>query len=400
MWRLIIYLIILVASVWVGLALVKHPGYLLIMYKPWLVQMPLWLAILATVIVFLLFYFLISSFDQLKFLWYQFKNWLRFRREHVSYTKTQQGLAALIEGNWPYAERLFVAGSVQAVEPLVNYLGAAKAAHELKDYEGRDQYIQKAYKIAPHAHVAIGLVQAEFALDDNKLEEAQATLNHLRQSQPKHPRILQLLEKTYVRLSDWKNLLTLLPALQKAKVINKEQYEQFEKNIYCELLKDENIKDRYTLDNIWQEVPKSAKRQSTVVCAYVKQLLRFPNTTETAQELIRKVLKTNYNPELVKIYGKLPFDNLNRQLGIVGGWLKTYGERPEILLLLGKLCMRVQLWGKAKDYFERVLNLGPNPEAYLEYGKLLEQLGENEEAVMRYRESLTQTVLTHRNEAV
>lgn len=400
MWRLIIYLIILILSVWIGLEVVKHPGYLLIMYQPWMVQMPLWLAAFATFIFFILFYFLITSVDQLHLLWYRFQNWLRFRREQVSYTKTQQGLAALIEHHFLNAERLFVSGINQTVEPLVNYLGAAKAAHAALEYEKRDQYIQKAYQIAPHANMAIGLVQAEFALDQDKLEQATATLNHLRQLQPKHPRVLQLLEKTYVRLSDWKNLLTLLPYLYKTKVINKEQFELFEKNIYCELLRTNHIKDRYTLDTLWYDIPRATKKNPDVATAYIKQLLRFPNTVKEAEEVIRKVLKTNYSPELVKIYGCLSFEpsdgsalrELNRQLSIAGSWLKTYGDQPDILLLLGKLCVRAKLWGKAKDYFVKCLTLGPNVEASLEYGKLLENLGENEAALQQYRESLTQEV--------
>lgn len=396
MYRLIIYLLILIASVWIGLTVVKHPGYLLIMYQPWMVQMPLWFAILATVIFFLFFYFLITSIDQIHLLFYRFKNWLRIRRQNISYTKTQQGLAALIEANWQSAIRLFLAGVSQTIEPLVNYLGAAKAAHELHDYEKRDQFIQKAYQIAPHADIAIGIVEAEFALEQDNLEQATAILNHLRQAQPKHPRVLRLLEKTYVRLSDWNNLLTLLPQLYKAKLLTKEQYEQFEKNIYCELLQTNHIQDRYALDKVWHDVPRAQKKNPVLVTAYVKQLLRFPNSSKEVEDLIRKILKHTYNAELVTIYSTLSFENINRQLALTGSWLKTYGDKPELLLLLGKLCVRAQLWGKAKDYFERCLSISPNPEAALEYGKLLEQLGEQEEALARYRESLTQEVILSR----
>ena len=75
---------------------------------------------------------------------------------------------------------------------------------------------------------------------------------------------------------------------------------------------------------------------------------------------------------------------------IVGAWVKMYGPHPELLLTLGKLCVQVQLWGKAKDYFTKCLEQGPNAEASLEYGKLLEFLGEPEEAMQKYREGLQQ----------
>ena len=89
------------------------------------------------------------------------KNWFRFRREHQLYSKTQLGLAALIEGRWKKAERLLLAGANKTIEPLINYLAAAKAAQEQGAHDRRDLYIHKAYQLVPHAELAIGLMQAE-----------------------------------------------------------------------------------------------------------------------------------------------------------------------------------------------------------------------------------------------
>ena len=55
--RLILFLLFLIASVSFGLVVVRHPGYLLVVYQPWMVQMPLWFAILG-----LFYHFLIILF--------------------------------------------------------------------------------------------------------------------------------------------------------------------------------------------------------------------------------------------------------------------------------------------------------------------------------------------------
>lgn len=392
MLRLIIFLLILIASVWAGIEVVRHPGYLLLVYQPWIVQMPLWFALVSFIIFFVLFYLLIDSIDRIYFMWYRLKNWMRFRREHKFYSKSQQGLTLLIEGRWKKAEQLLLAGANQTQEPLINYLGAAKAAQEQKIFDQRDKYIQKAYEIAPNEDLAIGLTQAELELAQDQLEQAAATLNHLRQISPRHPRVLKLLERVYVRLGDWKNLQVLLPALRKAKLLTAEQYDQFEKNIYCELLRTSNAKSLDTLQNMWNEMPRAMRKNPDVAHAYVQQLARFSDV-KNMEAIIRKTLKSHWQPDLVNIYGTLTFNNLDRQLIVVGGWLKMYGQKPEILLLLGKLCVRVQLWGKAKDYFEKCLSLGPNAEASLQYGKLLEQLGETSEALEKYRDGLAQIAL-------
>ncbi len=386
--RLFLLLLFLVASVWFGLTIMRHPGFLYVVYQPWMVQMPLWFALICLFIIFGLFYLVVTGIDKVVFLWFRMKNWLRFRREHRSYSKTQHGLTTLIEGRWKGAERLLLNGVNQSIDPLLNYLGAAKAAHEQNAFERRDKYIQTAYHVAPQEELAIGLVQATMELQQDRLESAAATLNHLLTLSPKHPQILRLLEKVYVRSSNWENLLALLPDLRKAQLITTEQSVQFEKNIYCEQLLAATNKNNEALHQLWNNMPRSARKNPEVVCAYVKQLQHNGHANHEIEELIRKTLKSHWQPELVTIYGTLPFTNLNRQLVIVGAWLKMYGPHLETRLTLGRLCMRVQLWGKAKDYFKKCLEDGFNPAASLEYGKLLELLGETDDAIAVYKAGL------------
>ncbi len=392
MWRLIIFLLLLVASVWVGIEVARHPGFLFIAYEPWMVQMPIWFALLALLIFLCLFYFLIHIIDGTQFLWFKFKNWLRFRREQKFYTKTQHGLTLLIESRFKKAERFLLAGVNQTAEPLINYLGAAKAAQEQNAYQRRDQYIQKAYEIAPQADLAIGITKAELEFEQGQFEQTIATLNHLRQISPRHPRVLSLLEKVYVRLGDWKALQAILPSLRKAKVLTDMQLEQFEKNLYCERFHSPTIISLDDVNQIWQEIPRYLRKNPDIVFAYSRQLIHFSATKE-AEDLIRKTLKNQWHAGLANLYGNLPFTNLNRQLVIAGAWLKMYGPKPELLLLLGKLCVRIQLWGKAKDYFEKCLAQGPNAEASLEYGNLLMQLDEPQEAMQKYKQGLERIVL-------
>jgi HemY protein len=374
--------------VWLGLTIVRHPGYLFIVSKPYMVQMPLWFVCIAIFIIFGLFYFLIDSIDRIQFWWYRVKNWLRLRREHKSYSKTQHGLSLLIEGRWAKAEKMLLQGSTnQGVEPLMNYLGAARAAQELKAYDRRDKYLRAAYKLAPHAELAIGLTQAELEIEHEQYEQASLTLIRLRGITRRHPRVLKLQEKVFVRLGDWQGLHKLLPELRRAKVLSGEQADQFEKNIYCQMLRAAGTKDRADLQRVWNDMPRSARKNPDIVLAYVQQLVTFGDHVE-AEQLIQKTLKYDWQPDLMKIYSGFKFDNLNRQLVIAGAWLKMYGTKPEILLFLGKICVQIQLWGKAKDYFEKCLAQGANAEAALAYGKLLEQLGDNDEAVDQYREVL------------
>jgi HemY protein len=391
--RLIIILLFLIASVWCGVLAIQHPGFLLIVYQPWMVQMPLWFAFISFLLFLGLFYILVDSIDRIGFLWFRLKNWLHLRREQKSFSKTQHGLAAFIEGRYKKSERLLLLGMKQSLDPLINYLFAARAAQQQKAFERRDSYIKKAYEIAPRANLAIGLVQAELESDQGQYEQAIATLTHLRELSPRHPKVLKLLEIIYVKLADWEHLKQLLPSMRKAKVITAEECDVFEKNIYCEIFRAASSKRLSDVRLIWSDVPRYLKKQPDVVCAYTTQLLQHApvtgaETTKEIETLIRKCLKTEWHAGLATIYGKLILTDLNRQLVIAGAWLKMYGQKPELLFLLGKICAQLQLWGKAKDYFSNCLAQGPNPAASLAYGRLLESLGEKELAMQKYREGL------------
>src|SRR3990167_2956945 len=227
--RLVVILLLLIISVWCGVEMARHPGYVLVVYQPWMIQMPLWFALIMLLIILGLCYIFLGGLDRLQFWWFRLWNYLHRRREQRSYSQTQRGLLALIEGHWHQAERLLLASAKQNKESLINYLFAAKAAQEQHADDRCARYLQKAHRIAPDAEMAIGLMQAELAISNARFEHALATLNHLHPLSPKHPRVLQLLEKVYVHTGDWQHLRLLLPYLRKAKVLSAAQADMFEK---------------------------------------------------------------------------------------------------------------------------------------------------------------------------
>ena len=84
------------------------------------------------------------------------------------------------------------------------------------------------------------------------------------------------------------------------------------------------------------------------------------------------------------------------RLGFDAVWLAEHhflgdycnAAAPDLLLAAARLCLRTGLWGKARSYLESVLALRPSPEAFQEYGKLLNQLGEIDAAADAFREGL------------
>ena len=67
-----------------------------------------------------------------------------------------------------------------------------------------------------------------------------------------------------------------------------------------------------------------------------------------------------------------------KQLQRAERWLEGRPLDAVLLMALGRLSLRNQLWGKARDYFERSLKLVPDTEVFAELARLLQNLHEPE----------------------
>jgi HemY protein len=90
----------------------------------------------------------------------------------------------------------------------------------------------------------------------------------------------------------------------------------------------------------------------------------------------------------VRLFGLVEGPDATKQLKRAEGWLAAHGDDPDLLLAAARLCLRNELWGKARSYLESVITLRPTPEAYQEYGRLLNRLGEADAAAEAFREGL------------
>ncbi len=390
MLRLIWILIILFVSVWLGLQIAKDPGLAFFSYRQWSVEMPLWFAALLFILLLLAGYSLLRFFGGLDRMFYQLKNWLRFRKVHNAYSKTNRGLIELIEHQWQDAEYYLKAGITQSEVPLINYLGLALAADAEGAFDRRDQYLRKAHFSAPRAEIVIGITEAQLKIKHGQTEAAYVVLMHLHQIAPKHTFVLSLLERLYVQLNDWQALIQLLPKLYKNRVIPRENFAIFEKNIYIELLKKatRTHETGAAVEILWESIPRKLRKDPALIYEYAKALSIDPDKADTLQLLLNKILNKVWNEKLVNLYGSLLTTYPQKQLISVERWLKQYPNQPALLHIAGLLAKRNQLWGKARSYFEESLKLQLSEEVYLDYGKLLEQLGDREMALESYRDGL------------
>jgi HemY protein len=272
--------------------------------------------------------------------------------------------------------------------PLFNYLQAARAAHLQGRNERRDDWLKLAYQEIPEAANAVLLTQAEFQLDQGQHEQALATLRRLDENSKDHGHALALLARLYFRLEDWAALREILPRVRKHAQVKPETLALWTVRVNREQI--DHATDNEALIAAWKDVPKAQKTDISLLEAYFQALMRTDQHERAEKELVA-ALKSNWRGPLVRLFGLVEGTDASKQLKKAEAWLSKHSEDPDLLLTAARLCLRNELWGKARSYLETVISLRPTPEAYQEYGGLLTQMGEADAAADAYRDGLKMT---------
>jgi HemY protein len=299
--------------------------------------------------------------------------------------KLTLGMIEVAEGNFARGEKLLARAAKGSDAPLFNYLQAARAAHLQGLDERRDQWLRLAFENTPEAANAVFLTQAEFQLDRGQHEQALATLRQLEENSVDHGYALALLGRLYYQLEDWQQLAQIMPRLKKHSHVKKETLDLWATRVHRENM--ERASDGDAVNAEWKTVPNGLKNELPLLDAYFMNLMRT-GLHEKAEKDLAAALKTNWRGPLARLFGLIEGPDPTRQLKRAEGWLSKHGDDPDLLLAAARLCLRTELWGKARSYLETVISLRPTPEAYQEYGQLLAQLGEADAAADAYRSGL------------
>ena len=299
--------------------------------------------------------------------------------------KLTRGMIAVAEGNFARGEKMLARAASTSDSPLFNYLQAARAAHLQGRDERRDEWLRLAYAETPEASNAVLLTQAEFQLDRGQHEQALATLRRLEEDSKNHAHALALMGRLYFRLEDWDALGELLPRLRKNTNLPPETLDKWTIRVHAEAL--DTAADVEVLDQAWKTVARKYRNDLGLLESYYGGLMRN-GVHDRAEKELAAALRTNWRGPLVSLFGLVEATDTTKQLKRAEGWLKNHGEDPDLLLAAARLCLRNELWGKARSYLETVISMRPTPEAYREYGSLLAEMGEADAAADAYRDGL------------
>lgn len=386
--RALLWLLAL-AAVAVGISLAARfsDGYLLLVVPPYRVELALTLAIFLFFAAFFLLYLLLRIVGLTLSLPTRVSEFRARRRRERAAASLHEAIRLLFEGR--FTQALKKAGEAHAAGQSrgLSALLAARAAQRLREPEKEKEWLDRARVDDPKLESARLMLEAEGAIDHGRFQEAATALQRLQGIAGRHIAALRLELRAQQGCGNWPEVLRLARLLDKREAMPPEVVLEIKTRAHQESIR-QRLGDQGQLLDYLQQVPVK-ERNPRLVHAFSEALMASGDHGE-AQRLIEKQLDTEWDAELVQLYGRVRAGDLTSCIARAEKWLPQHPDDSRLLLALGRLCLAQRLWGKAQIYLEASLSLADQRAVRLELARLFEQTERSGEAMPHYRAAAEQ----------
>ena len=376
LWRWVLLLVVVAALAAFGWHwIAEDPGYVLLRLRGWRVET----TVVAAVVILVLVWALLS-------LAWRLLRWpfgaLSRRHRRLSQQRLGEGLIALFEGRHGDAERdLNRASRLPSVRgPAL--LASAEAASRRGEHGRALEALNQAAQSAPQA---ARVLRARVLRREGKSSEALALLAPEADKGSLAPAGWRELALAALASGDLRRARDALTPLQKSAALGARGYAALEIQVLSATINA--AADGATLNALWSQLPKAQRRVPAIIDAYARRAAAF-GLTLPAMDEVESALRREWSPLLIETYGALAGEDIEARLHRAEGWLDAHPNDANLLLTLGRMCVRLKLWGKAHQYLNRSLALAPSGAAWEASGDAFAGQGDFTNAQRCYRNAL------------
>jgi len=385
---ILLFLVVAIAGAWLGAMMHMDPGYVLLAWRQTTVEMSLWVGLVLLLVVYVGLYFGLRLLLSLNMPWQLVARWSADGKLRRMQLQTRQGLLALANGQYSRAVDKLSTQADNASQPLVVIPALAEAEARLGRFDKAQKRLQALLQTMPEAGALVGLAQARIAVQQGDAEAALLPLQQIVAKDKQHSQANELLLELLQGLRRWSDVIDLLQVIAAAKQMPAQTMAEQQQKAYKQVFSQvaDSGQGLEQLLQLWRKAPDSVQRSSECRLALVQVMHQVEgDPAKRTAEFIENSLKQQWHDGLVLEYAHLPMADVEKALHKAEAWQSQAKDSAALQLTLGRLCHRLELWGKAKDYLQASLRIQANKEAHAELARLEQQLGKLDEALEHYR---------------
>ncbi|MGH8713388.1 MAG: heme biosynthesis HemY N-terminal domain-containing protein, partial [Casimicrobiaceae bacterium] len=347
------FLLLATAAVAAALAVKLNAGYALLVAPPYRIELSLNLLLLIVGGGFIALYGVIRLIVRTVRLPQTVRLWRRRQKLERARSMQDAAVVALLEGRYGKAQQRALEALAIPGSSGLNAIVGARAAIDVRNFDAAEALLSRPDAQVASLAVPRLMLRAEIALEQGQPQRSLDMLRDLRREAGMHTAALRLELRSLQAAQRWTEVVPLLEQLVKRKVFDSTQAEHVRVTAQSEQLKS-LATDAAGLRDYWNRLPDAARRHPKIARAAAQSFLQLGGDRD-AVDILGESLERDWNSELVEIYGECRPADATRQLEQAERWLTRHNRDPALLRVLGTLCQRQQLWGKAQTYFEASL---------------------------------------------
>ena len=366
-------------------------GYVLLIYPPYRIEVSMLLFAIAAVAAFAALYAALRLLGHAVSLPRYVRAYRARRRRERAHAALASALQAYYEGRYARAEKEASIAFESGPSPALAALLAARAAHQMRDFQRRDRWLERADAGGERLQGASLVTRAELALEDRDFAAARDALRNLHGARDKQVETTRMLLRAERGAGAWDEVLRLATQLGKRDAIAPALAEEYKVQATIELL-GRAATDESAFERRWRAVESRDQLHPRVAAAAARHATELAKA-HMARDIIERALAAEWSPQLIAQYAELPAGmeedaragEARERIERGESWLLERARDPQLLATLGRLCMQAGLWGKARSFLEASVSFDESRSVHLELARLAERLGQPTDAQQHYR---------------
>ena len=381
--RALLWLLTLAAlAVGLSLAARYNDGYALFVLPPWRLEISLNLLLVLQVAGFLMLYAIVRTVVNTLSLPNQVREFRARRARDKAEAALAEAIRLMQEGRYGHAlksaERAYESGHMPGLAALI----ALRATHALRDDGRAALWRERARRHDDDIQAARLMTEAELALEARDFHAARESLEALAATEGRHIAALRLSVRAEQGLGNWQEVLRLTRQLEKHKALSPEQAAPLRQRAHREIIA--HLGEPAQLLRYWADMPEADRLEPRLALQAARALASTGGCPQAAN-LIDDFLDERWDSSIIAVYADCEGGDTLARIAHAEKWLASHPRDEQLLLALGRLCLKQKLWGKAQSYFDASLSIRPTRGAHVELARLLDQLERGEEANRHYR---------------
>jgi HemY protein len=384
------FLLILALAVALALFAEFNHGNVSIFSPPYRVDISVNVAVVGLIVAFLAMHAFLIALARLLDLPNRVQRYRSNRQELSTSLAFRDAVTALFEGRFGRSERLAEIAASDSKYTSTAALVAARAAHRMREFERRDDWMNREQasdksNIKSNAHL---MTVAELAIEERNETSAQQAIDAVAELQSRGARQVHA-QRTALRAfeitENWPEVIRLCRLLYKKNALHPTASRGLLARAHRAILRNFGD-DLGALKKHWNDM-SAAEHSWPEIIDPAAQAFARAGELSFATKLVSNRLDASYSGAAAELYASFEGIPGKDRLQRLEAMLSKIGPDPALLKALGRVCLSLQLWGKAEDYLKRSAKELPSVDTFLMLADLFEKTDREPLAFEVYRQA-------------